>query len=359
MNILVMTSTTDSFHALRPEAQIYLSLAKQNYNITIMTQKNSAYADIFAKHDIGVVDTNYSKKIDFGIIKTARAIIKEKKIDIIYALNSRAISNAIFASLFSKAKLITYRGTTGGLYRYDPSSYLNALNPAVDIVLCVSHAVKKHVSKQLIFKKTEAIMIYKGHKKEWYKANKFDLSIIGTNSDNFNIAFVANVRPLKGLIYLLRAAKELSKIENIHIILIGTQISQEPYVSAIKESGMKERIHMTGYIDNAPDLISQCDVLVSTSLREGLSRVILEALASDTPVIASANESSLEIIEDGVNGYIVPIKDSQAIADKLKFLHSNPKTLKKLTNNASKVIETKFSHDETVRKYKKLFEDII
>jgi len=275
-------------------------------------------------------------------------------------LNSRAISNAIFASIFTSVKLVTYRGTTGGLYRHDPSSFLNALNPVVDSVICVSKSVQKHVSKQIIFKNTKAIEIYKGHKTEWYKTDQFDLKKLNIDKNNFNIAFVANVRPHKGLIYVLQAAKELSQINDINIILIGKHISQEPYISAIESSGMKERIHMTGYVDNAPDIISQCDLLVHASTRkEGLPRVILEALASDTPVIASANESSLEIIEDGVNGYIVPIKDSQAIADKLKFLHSNPKTLKKLTNNASKVIETKFSHDETVRKYKKLFEDII
>jgi len=231
--------------------------------------------------------------------------------------------------------------------------------PRVDGVICVSQAVERHVSKQLLFKNTKAITIYKGHKLDWYNQNKVDLKEFGTNSSNFNIAFVANVRPHKGLIYLLQAAHELAKIKDIHILLIGKEIAQEPYISEIENSGMKERIHITGYRNDAPDIISACDVLVHASIRkEGLPRVILESLSSGTPVIASSNESSLEIIENGINGYITPIKDSSAIAKKTIDIHNSPKILKDLSNNCSHIIENKMAHETTVKKYMEFFSSL-
>jgi len=360
MNLLVLSNTNDSFNSVRPEAEIYISLSKASYNITIMTQKQSQYYSRFIEHGIDLIDTNFTKKIDIKLIKQMKNLIKEKQIDIIYATNSRAISNAIFASLGTKVKLVSYRGTTGGLYRTDPSSYLNALNPRVNGVVCVSNAVQKHVQKQVFSSKQYIKAIYKGHKTSWYNQNKIDLNEFSTNENNFNIAFIANTRPHKGLIYVLEAAKKISELKDIHILLIGRKISQEPYVSLINNSGMKDRIHITGYRSDVPDIISACDILIHASTRkEGLPGVILEALASKIPVIASSNESSLEIIEDGINGYITPIKDAEAISQKIKHLYTSKETLKKLTDNAQNIINTKMSHENTVYNYIQFFNKLV
>lgn len=357
MNILVLTSSNDSFNSVRPELEIYVSLAKAGHNITLMTQKESSYSNRFSECGIDVIDTSFNKKISLKIIKSIKKIIEEKNIDIIYATNSRAISNATFACIGTKVKLVTYRGTTGGLYRHDPSSYLNALNPRVDGVICVSQAVNKHVSKQVFGTSKKIVTIYKGHDTAWYDQAPTNLNEFNTNSSNFNVAFVANVRPHKGLIYVIKAAHELAELKNLHILLIGNKISQEPYITEIKNSGMEDRIHVTGYRSDVPQIIAACDVLVHASTRkEGLPRVILESLASKTPVIASSNESSLEIIEDGVNGNIVPIKDAIAIADKIKLLYNSPETLERLTASAQDIINSKLSHKTTGKKYIEYFE---
>ncbi|MDQ1264035.1 MAG: L-malate glycosyltransferase [Campylobacterota bacterium] len=356
MNLLILASTDTTYNSVRPEAEIYVSLSKIGYNITIMTEEKSAYSKRFKEHGINIIDTKYSKKIDLKIIATIRKTVKEKNIDFIYATNSRAISNATIASFGLPSKLIIYRGTTGGLYRHDPSSYLNALNPRVDGVICVSDAVTKHVKKQVFSSSKKIVTIYKGHDVSWYDQPEANLEEFGTNKNNFNVAFVANVRPHKGLIYVLKAAYELSDIKDLHILLIGDKIDKEPYISETKKSGMQERIHITGYRNDVTSIISACDVLVHASIRkEGLPRVILESLASKTPVIASANESSLEIIEDGVNGFIVPIKDASAIAKKIRDLYNSPTTLENLTNHAQDTIKNKLSHTQTATKFDEYF----
>lgn len=356
MNLLILASTDTTYNSIRPEAEIYISLAKLGYDLTIMTAKNSVYSNIFMQHGINIIDAKFNKKINIKLISSIRKTIKEKKIDFIYATNSRAISNAIIASFGLPSKLIIYRGTTGGLYRHDPSSYLNALNPGVDGIICVSEAVTKHVKKQVFNKSKKIETIYKGHDISWYNQQPINLEEFGTNKNNFNIAFVANIRPHKGLIYVLQAAHELADIQDLHILLIGDKISQEPYLSKIKNSGMQERIHVTGYRNDVTSIISACDVLVHASTRkEGLPRVILESLASGTPVIASANESSLEIIEDGVNGFIVPIKDAKTIAQKIRELHDSPQILQKLKEHAKDVIKNKLSHTQTVKKFDEYF----
>ena len=360
MNILILTSSNDSFNSVRPELEIYISLAKAGHNITMMTEEETAYSSRLTEHGIDIINTVHKKKICLKIILQIKKIIKEKNIDIIYATGSRSIPNAVFGSMGTNVKLVAYRGTTGGMYRHDPSSYLSILNPRVDGVICVSQAVNNHVSKQVFSKSKKVVTIYKGHDLEWYNQKPLDLEEFGSSKDNFNIACVANARPHKGLIYLIKAAKELSHIKDIHILLIGKNIDEDPYVSEIENSGMKDRIHVTGFRNDAPQIIAACDVLVHPSIRkEGLPRVILESLAGGTPVIASAIEGSMEIIENGFNGYIVPIKDHKAIADKVKELYNSPETLHKLSDNCKNTIENKMAHKTTVKKYIEYFESLI
>ena len=360
MNILVLAGSNASYNSVRPELEIFVSLAKAGHNLTIMTEKDTPYAKRFVEHGIAVVDAVHDKKINFNVISSAKKIIKEKNIDIVYATASRSISNAILTAIGTDVKLVTYRGTTGGLYRHDPSSYLNALNPRVDGVICVSQAVNNHVSKQVFSSSKKVVTIYKGHDIKWYDQEPIDLKEIGSNKDNFNIACVANARPHKGLIYLIKAASELADIKDIHIHLMGNNIAQEPYLLEIENSGMKERIHILGVRSDVPQILAACDVLVHTSIRkEGLARAILESLASNTPVIASSIDTSKEVIEDGFNGYITPIKDSSVIAEKIIKLYNSPELLKELSNNCKHTIENKMSHKTTAEKYIEFFESIL
>jgi len=97
---------------------------------------------------------------------------------------------------------------------------------------------------------------------------------------------------------------------------------------------------------------------VLTSLEEGLSRFLLESLASGTPVITTDCGGPAEFIEDDVNGFVVPIRNSQAVADKIRLLYEDRDTLSRLSENARKTIETNMSHARTVEQMLKYFEEM-
>ena len=360
MNILVLLSSGGSYASVRPESEIFIGLAKAGHNVTILTDINGQYVPRFIDQGIQVINTPSDRKLSLRSIKLIRGIINENSIEIVFATNSRNIPNAAFASIKTNVKLVVYRGTTGGLYRRDPSTYLTVLHPRVDGVVCVSHAVEKYVRKRM-WKRTvnNVLTIYKGHDLDWYKSPATDLAQFSTSKRNFNIACVANARIHKGLIYFIRAAKELADLKDLHILLVGKNITKEPYVSEIEKSGMKDRIHITGYRNDAPEIIAACDALVLPSIREGLPRVILEALAYKTPVITSANEGSMEIIEDDVNGYVVPLRDASGIAQKIRHLYDHPETLARLSENCQKKLKNEFSSELTVKNYAMYFESLL
>ena len=360
MNLLILPPSGGSYTSLRPESEIYIGLAKAGHNITIITNKDREYVPRFIEHGIQVINCPPKRKLSLSTIKLIRRTIKENNIDIVYATNSRTIPNAAFASIGTKVKLVVYRGTTGGLYRRDPSTYLSVLHPRVDGVVCVSHAVEKYVRKRMWSRTVDNVVtIYKGHELSWYTQPETDLTVFNTNKDNFNVACVANARSHKGLIYVIKAAKELADLKDLHILLVGEKISKEPYVSHIEKSGMKDRIHVTGYRNDAPEIIAACDVLVLPSIREGLPRVILESLAYKTPVITSANEGSMEIIEDEVNGYVVPIRDASGIAHRIRRLYDNPEILKRFSENSQDKLKNELSSKITIKKHEEYFQSLL
>jgi glycosyltransferase involved in cell wall biosynthesis len=360
MNILACTSSDCSLNSLRPEHEIYISLAKAGHTITIITHENAPYKQLFLDNNIQLIEHPITKKISFNSIRLIRQIIKKKSIDIIYATNSKSIPNAAFACIGTAAKLVAYRGTASGLYWYDPGNYLGALNPRVNGIICVSKYVYKYVSSKKVLKNKRITSIYKGHDLSWYDKEPVDLNEFGIDKNAFTAICVINSRPHKGVDIALKAADMLADIEYFHLILVGNGTEKEPYKSLLKNNKMKSRIHLAGYRQDAPELIAASDVLIQPSTSgEGLPRVILESLAYGTPVIASANKGSMEIIDDGVNGSIVPIRDPQAIADQIRKLIKTPDILKTYTTNSKDKIKNEMSHDLTVKNYIAYFESLI
>ncbi len=360
MKILVIPNRGRSFNAVRPEAECYIDLAKSGHDVTILTCKTNAYLEKYKKAGLKIVFLASLKKHSWAVIKQIHQYIKQHDIDIVYATESNGIPNAAFGCIGTKAKMIAYRGTSGGMYKIDPSNYLCMLHPRINGVICVSSAVTVNVKNKVRSSiKANIETIYKGHDLLWYQDPAADLKLLGSDDKFFNVLCVGSPRPHKGMQYMLDAMKELSDIENIRLILIGDNFDCEPYSTNIKATGMADKIIQTGFRSDVPQIAKACDVLVLPSEREGLPRVVLESLAVGTPVITSANEGAMEIVEDKINGYVVPIGDGKAIAERIRLLTKNPELLQQLNANAQKKIATDMSHNKTVKEIESFFHCIL
>ena len=361
MNILVIPNRGRSYHAVRPEAECYIDLAKAGHAITIMTCMTNAYIDEYKKFNITIVELVSLNKHSFEVVKQIHQYIKKNSIDIVYATESKGIPNAAFGCIGTKAKMIAYRGTSGGMYKTDLSNYLCMLHPRINGVICVSSAVTVNVKNKVRKSIRDNVKtIYKGHDLNWYQDPAIDLTTLGSDSEQFNILCVGSPRQHKGTHILLDAAKELSDIKDLRIILVGDKLQREPFITQIKDSGMSERIIQPGFRNDVPAIAKACDLLILPSLsKEGLTRTVLESLSNGTPVVSSANDGVVETIENGINGYLVPIGDANAIADKIRMLYQDRQTLAKLASNATNIIKDKMSHHKTVTIMEQYFQKMI
>jgi len=360
MKLLVVPDKGRSFSSLRPEAEIYISLAEAGHELTLCVDPRSTYITRYEAANIDVRILSYGSKLVWDNIKIIHRLIKTKQIEAVYATTSRTIPNAAIACVGTSAKMVAYRGTTGGLYRSDASNYLGLMNPRINGIVCVSSAVEEYVKKR-VRKSIHPFVstILKGHDTAWYTETAADLSEFSTDTTQFNVLCIGSARPYKGMKYFIDALNYIKDLPNLRVLLVGNRFETPKFQRQIQATGMADRICQPGFRSDVPQIAKACDVLVLPSLREGLPRVVMESLANGTPVIGAANSGTLEILEDNENGYIVPAANAEAIAEKIRFLYQSPDELQRLKNNATKAIDGRLSHQTTVNAMTNYFNQII
>lgn len=126
----------------------------------------------------------------------------------------------------------------------------------------------------------------------------------------------------------------------------------EKYVS---ENKLESKIHLAGFRKDIPDIMKTIDVLLTPSLWEGFGIVLIEAMAAGKPCVAANTSSIPEIIEDGVNGFLVPPQDSQSIADSLIIMISDPQLIHQMVQAGIEIVKKKFTIENMIKEYESIF----
>jgi len=143
----------------------------------------------------------------------------------------------------------------------------------------------------------------------------------------FRVLCVARISPIKGHVYLLEAWRKLA-LPNAELVLVGTM-----------EWGMRSTLHRYDGLFNYRGSLhraslakayQESSVAVLPSVQDGFGLVVSEALACGTPVIVTENVGARDIVEDGLNGLIVPPRDVDALADALQKLYASHELRRRL-----------------------------
>jgi alpha-maltose-1-phosphate synthase len=150
-----------------------------------------------------------------------------------------------------------------------------------------------------------------------------------SRSDKLRVLFVGALSQAKGLKYLLEAAAKLER--EIILTLVGKRVSSVIPTQAVLD---KHRWIPSLAYDELLREMSRHDVLVLPSLHEGFGLVLGEAMAQGLVVIATAHGAAPDLIDDGVHGFIIPIRSVDAIVEKLELLLLDPARLREMKQAA-------------------------
>jgi glycosyltransferase involved in cell wall biosynthesis len=149
----------------------------------------------------------------------------------------------------------------------------------------------------------------------------------GLPEDALVVGKVARLFPLKGHELFLEAAGEIARREaRARFLVVGGGVLREPLEAQAERLAIRERTVFTGLLapERVPDALQAMDVVVHTSLREGIARVIPQAGAVGKPVVCFALDGAPEVVREGVSGHLVPPRDTHALADRVVELLADP-----------------------------------
>lgn len=177
------------------------------------------------------------------------------------------------------------------------------------------------------------------------------------------VASIGVFRPVKDFGTLIRAfASVLSRHPTAHLLLIGDDAErrfERQFRKQVPDLGSAlERVRFLGVRLDAPELLSIIDVYVNSSLYEGMSNTILEAMASRRPVVATAVGGTPDLVVDGESGLLVPPSDAGALAGKILEVLADPVRAAAMGHRGRERVEREHSLDRMVAQNADLYETL-
>jgi glycosyltransferase involved in cell wall biosynthesis len=288
-----------------------------------------------------------------------RKIFKVLDPDIIHV---RSRVPAWLAYLANKKLHIPFVTTVHGFNSVSPYS---AVMTKGDHVICVSSAIKTYIQKHYHTLDQKITVVPRGIDLEKFNTKMLDKEFIRVFTedhvlhDKFIVTSVGRITQLKDLETFISAIALLKENhENIvGLIVGGVRKDKEDYFHSlenlVKELGIEENIIFTGSQERVAEIYALSDIVVSSSKKpESFGRSVAEALALDTPVIATNHGGVLDIILEGKNGFFYPVGDSDSLAKNIdKSSH--------LEFDGYHYISENFSLKQMVDKTLKVYEKVV
>jgi len=305
-------------------------------------------------------------RIIFSIFVIGR-IIKKNNISLVHS-NSSIVFGGAFAAKFSGVKHVWHVREIKNSPKIIAGLIKRIIIYFSDKVIAISYAVKRNFTGVPGYENKVSV-IYDGIDLDEFHPQEKNK---GTEAEfNFKpgakiVAAVGLILPLKGYDYFLRAAR-IVKAQSPRAIfmIIGDNVAQrhDDYKRELKDLtlrlGISDCVIFTGMRPDVAHILSVADVSVLASVEpEGLGRVIIESMAMAKPVVTTSFGGQAEIVENRVNGIIVPPREENALAQAIIELLDNEELANRLGQEGLKKVKKLFNLDVCILEIEKIFESL-
>jgi len=170
------------------------------------------------------------------------------------------------------------------------------------------------------------------------------------------VVFVGRLSEEKGIEFLIQAFKNLN-IQEKYLLVLGEGPLKEKLISYAENLDISGKINFWGFCEDVSDYLKMSDLFVLSSISEGLSNALLEAMVTGLPVVATRVSGNMDVIEDGVNGFLVEPGSPEALASAMKKILDDENLGRKMGEANRKKIVENYSIDKVVERYIELYEE--
>ncbi len=296
-----------------------------------------------------------------AIFKLAR-IFKENKVDVLHCNRHQATMYSVIASMFTKVPVILSH--VHGMKRANKlrrKLFYRIFGRKVSRFTAVSKAVAEDVISTFSVRKSQVVVLDNSIDYGLYANANVDRNVmrheLGIPLDAFTFVAVGRFAPTKGYEYLIDAFAEVRKIySDAHLVIVGDGKTRPDVEKQIIRCGLSESVTLTGHRKDVPQILKACDVFVLPSIREAFGLVILEAMAAGLPVIVTDSGGPSEVVNDQIDGLVVPPANSGKFTEAMLEIRTMPENkLKECVEMADKKARCRYSHKSAVSQLQELY----
>ncbi len=285
-------------------------------------------------------------KLDFHARRAIRSRVRTGRYDIVTAYTSKALANVLGAlrGVSPQPRVLGYRGTVNQLHLLDPANWITFWHPRLTKTICVCQATQRALCDSGIpSSKLETVWegccLDKNAQLARTQRREFQIPDAA-----FVVGVVANMRPVKGVDLLLRAALQLADLSDIYWLLIGEvrdarvhELAQDPRIT--------DRVRLPGARAGGGRYASLFDVYASPSRMEGMPMAVMEAMHQGVGVVTTAVGGCGELVRDMQDGLVVAPEEPAALASAIHLLYQNRSLRRQLAQSAQHRATQVFSID--------------
>lgn len=288
-----------------------------------------------------------------------RQLIRREHIVLVHTFfESSDLWAGLVTRLLTPAKLIWSRRDMGILRGRKHARAYRLLRHLPHGVHAVSEQVRAHAIHVDGVPRERTLTLYNG-----LDLNRFPHTFRDNRGEHLVVLTVGNIRRVKGHdVFIKAAARVHANLPHVTFLVAGEVLEQpffEELLALVEASGLGDRFHFLGGVDDLPAQLAAADLFVLPSRSEGFSNSLIEAMACALPVIATDVGGNAEAVERNETGLIVPSENDEALADAMLALLSSPEKRQAMGIAGKKRAEAVFSAQAMMQKLTHSYIDIL
>ena len=340
-------------------------LRSRGHVVVLLVQDGSRLLALAAERGIPCQIITMNKALYPWAIYRVCSIIREHRIEVVHTHGSRDSWIGSLAAWFSALKpavvLSRHKSTPIAKHAINRILYHRLVHR---IVTTGGELTRRYLIDDHGFSEQHVVSIPTGADVERFSPEIEGDSFrreFGIDQDACLIGTVCFLRSYKGLDYFLEAAAILvGDAPHCRFVIVGQGPERQQVMEKITQLGLQGRVVMTGHRQDVPEVMAALDVfVVSSTAGETLTQTIPQALAMETPVVATNIGGIPDIIHHGETGFLVPPGNSQELADHILKIVQDPERGATMARDGRKLVLNSFSSQSTVTKNETLYRDLL
>lgn len=373
MNNQLFIVVNHDWFFLSHRKEVAVAAKEAGWEVTIVCCNTGRFSDIEAlglkTKDLPINATGMNLWEEWKTFQFLRKLYKKDRPDVVHHVGLKTILwGGLAAKLTGVKGMVNAVSGLGVLFSGEKTSLIAK---GVLEVLCFSH--RRMNVKEIFQNRDDAALflkykVSKPEKSVFIKGSGVDLKLFDytpvPDTEPIRVIFTARMVQEKGVVVLAEAAEKLrAQYEGKVVFMLCGKLSDNP--KALKKEELEalcdgKYIQWLGFRDDVRELLMQCHIVAFPSYyREGVPKSLIEATAIGRPIVTCNSIGCKDVVEDGVNGFLIPIKDSDTLAEKLRVLIEDSELRLRMGEASRRIAERDFSINDVVKKHLETYASLV